>query len=605
MNAFWSKTFSILMLVMLVVTGAGGIPVARPETGAAYIVQGFDTAETVRLVEQAGGVVTSRLDIIHAVGAHLSPAALTSLRGNPRIQRVTANAPASSSDQIVQGRSDRIPATDYADVTGADLVWQQGVTGNGIGVAVMDTGLSLHPALLKDLNGKPRKIVGWADFIDKKFKLPHDPNGHGTHIAGIIANAQTGADNEWNGTAPGVNLVGVRVLDANGEGTYETIIQGIQWVIQNKAKYNIRVMNLSLQATVQSAYWADPLNQAVMAAWAEGIVVVTVAGNAGPGPMTLTVPGNNPYAITVGAFTDNYTPGDWSDDYITPFSGAGPTLDGFAKPDLIAPGAHMVSPMSPGSTIVRNHEANWVNGLYFSMAGTSQAAAVTSAAAALILARNPGLTPNQVKYRLMVTALPWIKADGSDVLYSIWQQGAGRLNVYDAVMSDDPQVTGEANNGMDIAADLRGEIHYEGYSYYDETIGAFRLHGAEDWTSGFGTWSGGFGTWSGGFGTWSGGFGTWSGGFGTWSGGFGTWSGGFGTWSGGFGTWSGGFGTWSGGFGTWSGGFGTWSGGFGTWSGSVPWAANGFADPAFVANYLSGAAPNATQKTANIIWVEE
>lgn len=487
MNTFWSKTFSIMMLVMLVVTGAGGMPAARPETGAAYIVQGYDTAETVRLVEQAGGVVTSRLDIIHAVGARLSPAALTSLRGNPRIQRVTANAPASSSDQIVQGRSDRIPATDYADVTGADLVWQQGVTGNGIGVAVMDTGLSLHPALLKDLNGKPRKIVGWADFVEKKYKLPRDPNGHGTHIAGIIANAQTGADNEWNGTAPGVNLVGVRVLDANGEGTYETIIQGIQWVIQNKAKYNIRVMNLSLQATVQSAYWADPLNQAVMAAWAEGIVVVTVAGNAGSGPMTLTVPGNNPYAITVGAFTDNYTPGDWSDDYITPFSGAGPTLDGFAKPDLIAPGAHMVSPMSPGSTIVRNHEANWVNGLYFSMAGTSQAAAVTSAAAALILARNPGLTPNQVKYRLMVTALPWIKADGSDMLYSIWQQGAGRLNVYDAVMSDDPQVTGEANSGMDIAADLRGEIHYEGYSYYDETIGAFRLHGAEDWTSGFGT----------------------------------------------------------------------------------------------------------------------
>jgi len=291
--------------------------------------------------------------------------------------------------------------------------------------------------------------------------------------------------------------------------------------------------------------------------------VVTVAGNSGPNPMTISAPGNNPYAITVGAFTDNYTPSDWSDDYITPFSGAGPTLDGFAKPDLIAPGAHIVSTMSPGSYIARNHEANWVSGNYFSMAGTSQAAAVVTGTVALMLSHSPRLTPDQVKYRLEITALPWIKTDGSDTLYSIWQQGAGRLNAYDAVLSNDPQTKGSANRGMDIQADLRGKKHYEGYSYYDETTGTFRLHGAEDWTSGFGAWSGGFGAWSGGFGAWSGGFGAWSG------------------------------------------GFGAWSGGFGAWSGSVPWADTVYADPTFVSNYMQGAAPNTTQKTASIQWADE
>src|SRR4029450_11288765 len=142
---------------------------------------------------------------------------------------------------------------------------------------------------------------------------------------------------------PGVKLVGIRVLDETGAGTYEQVIQGIQWALDHQDQYNIRVMNLSLVSPVQSPYWADPLNQAVMRAWAEGITVVVAAGNAGPGPMTVGVPGNNPYVTPRGAFPDNFTPGNWNDDYIAPFSASGPTLDGFAKPDLVAPGAHMVS----------------------------------------------------------------------------------------------------------------------------------------------------------------------------------------------------------------------------------------------------------------------
>ena len=155
-------------------------------------------------------------------------------------------------------------------------------------------------------------------------------------------------------------------------------------------------------------YWADPLSQAVTTAWANNIVVVVAAGNGGSGAMSVGVPAYNPYVITVGAFTDNYTPNNWNDDYLTPFSAAGPTTDGFVKPDVVAPGAHMVSVMSPDSYLARHHQANQISNHYFSMAGTSQATAVVSGLAALVTARHPELTPDQVKFRLMATAAPWI-----------------------------------------------------------------------------------------------------------------------------------------------------------------------------------------------------
>ena len=176
------------------------------------------------------------------------------------------------------------------------------------------------------------------------------------------------------------------------------MIQGVQWVIRNMDLDHIRVMNMSMVAPVQSPYWADPLNQAVMKAWASGITVVTPAGNDGPGPMSISVPGNDPYVITVGAFTDNYTPDDWSDDYIAPFSAAGPTLDGFVKPDLVAPGAHMVSTMMPSSTIARDHDANWITSMYFSMAGSSLSAAALSRGSELILHPHPEIDLDPAQY---------------------------------------------------------------------------------------------------------------------------------------------------------------------------------------------------------------
>ena len=564
-----------IMLVLLLITLGMGKP--RIDSQQSFIVQGENIADVIALVTNYGGQVTSELSIINAIGAKLTDEALAQLQAENTLT-IYANATVElvGNDKQDQNKAktkeNRSPETNYPNAIGADVVWEKGVLGEGTTVAIIDTGIANINGLKKDANNQNR-IVGWVDFVESKNK-PHDTNGHGTHIAGVIANSERGPDDEWNGIAPNTQLVGVRVLDEEGNGDYETVIQGIQWVLDHKDEYNIQIVNLSLVAYVQSPYWADPLNQAVMKVWAEGITVVVAGGNMGPDAMSIGVPGNNPYVITVGAFTDNYTPDDWSDDYITSFSAAGPTLDGFAKPDVVAPGAHIVSKMSPGSYLAKRYPENKLPNQYFQIAGTSQATAVVSGIAALTLSENPSLTPNQIKQQVMGTAFPWIDTNTTDALYSVWQQGAGRVNAPDAVFTT---ISGEANVGLDIEKDLAGTQHYEGFSYFDDTTGLFQMRGDfTNWNGNYFTWDGGYGTWAGGYGTWAGGYGTWAGGYGTWAGGYGIWAGGYGTWAGGYGTWAGGYGTWAGGYGTWAGGYGTWAGGYGIWAGG--YGDTGFAD---------------------------
>jgi len=595
-----------LMIMLLGLTG--GMPVSAAERQASYIVQAANTELAAQLVQAHGGEITSRLSIIHAVAANLTDNELTQLRLETGVLSITPNGEVSSSDDGAPADKNKkdndkgIPSSDYPELVGADLVWDKHVTGKGVAVAILDTGIAKLPQLNQNTKNKSGRIVGWKDFIQNS-KTAIDPNGHGSHVAGIIANSQKGNDGYWNGIAPDANLVGVRVLDKTGAGTYESVINGLQWVLENKERYNIKIINLSLVSNVQSPYWADPLNQAVTAAWADGLTVIVAAGNSGPEPMSISVPGNNPYVITVGAFTDKYTPTDWSDDYIADFSSAGPTLDGFVKPDLVAPGAHMVSIAPEKSYLTSEYPENRLKANYFKLAGTSQATATVSGVAALMLSQNPNLTPDQVKYRLTVTALPWVDESNNPALYSMFQQGAGRANAFDAVFSNE---TESANAEMDIAGDLAGSIHYEGYAYYDEATQTYRLREPfTDWNDSFSAWDGNYnawsgraGTWSGDYGAWSGRAGTWSGRAGTWSGRAGTWSGRAGTWSGRAGTWSGGYTTWSGRAGTWSGRAGTWSGRAGTWSGKAgTWSGS---DPTFIANFASGVAPSSTASTATI-----
>jgi serine protease AprX len=447
----------MLIFMATLLIPAGGSLISASDT-ASYIVQGSDVDTVAALVEQYGGTVTSRLEIIRGVGATLPVSAVEALRSEGAITQITPNGQmqidGSAVESVVQGKKNT-PETNYPNITGATAVWDAGVTGDGIGVAVIDTGIAKMRGLKKDANGNKGRIVGWVDFVDGK-KKPKDPNGHGTHIAGVIANSQKGLDGEWNGVAPNVDLVGVRVADENGHATYETVLLGIQWAVDHQADYNIRVINFSLSAPARTPYWADPINMALMYAWSQGIVVVASAGNNGPEALTIGVPGNNPYVITVGAFTDAYTPGDWTDDYIPSFSSAGPTYDGFVKPDLVAPGGHIVSTMKGNSKLAQDYPDHIVSKNYFQMAGTSQAAASVSGIVALMLEQNPGLTPNQVKYRLQATALPQVNLLTGESGYSVWQQGAGRVFAPLAVFGD---INGSANGGMDAMADLFGDMH--------------------------------------------------------------------------------------------------------------------------------------------------
>jgi len=178
--------------------------------------------------------------------------------------------------------------------------------------------------------------------------------------------------------APDAARVVVRAFDQNGAGSYANTIRGINWILNNAARYHIRIVNMSFGAAPQSYYWDDPLAQAVMKLWQSGIVVVAAAGNEGPAPQTIDVPGNVPYVITVGASTDNYTPSVLSDDSLASFSSTGPTFEGFVKPEVIAPGGHVTALMHSATAIAKAHREFHTHGRYFTMSGTSQSAAAVT-----------------------------------------------------------------------------------------------------------------------------------------------------------------------------------------------------------------------------------
>ena len=296
---------------------------------------------------------------------------------------------------------------------------------------------------------------------------PTDWCGHGTHVSGIIAGSgQNSTGSQYTHTFYGVarraNLINVRVLNSLGSGSVSSMIAGLQWVIANKAAYNIKVINLSLGHPVGDSYKNDPLCQAVESAWNSGIVVVCAAGNNGRASATSTPgtanegwgtaygsiqsPANDPYVITVGATKS--MDGVKAHDKIATYSSRGPSrIDMVLKPDIIAPGNKVISLYAWGTTLyswnsasgnglpVSSYQTNTWNGAsgdYFVLSGTSMAAPVVSGAAALLLQKDPSLTPDTIKARLMVSADKWIAPDGTA---DVCTYGAGYLNILNALAS--------------------------------------------------------------------------------------------------------------------------------------------------------------------------
>ena len=331
----------------------------------------------------------------------------------------------------------------YAQSIQASNLWNgtSRLQGQGVTIAVIDSGIAPHydsqNGLMTDRVLKRVNFVSAATSVD-------DTNGHGSHIAGIIAGNGAKSGGAYMGIAPNANLIDVRVTNDQGSGSMSDVVAGIQWVYDNRSAYNIRVANLSLNSTVAESYHTSPLNAALEILWFNGVTVVVSAGNNGSSASgILYPPANDPFVITVGAADDRGTAAI-TDDLIPSFSAYGTTGDGFAKPDLVAPGRNIISLLaSDDSNLAVNHPAHKVSGNYsadyFRMSGTSMASAVVAGAVALLLQDEPNLTPDQVKHRLKATA------NKSWSAYSAQKAGAGYLDIQAAVTGTTTQ---SANTGI-------------------------------------------------------------------------------------------------------------------------------------------------------------
>jgi serine protease AprX len=231
---------------------------------------------------------------------------------------------------------------------------------------------------------------------------PGDGRGHGTFVAGIAAGAAAG----YAGAAPNAKVASLDVMDDSGVARTSDVIAACQWILDNKDQYNIKVANFSMHSATPSNFTNDPLDRAVEKLWFSDVTVVVAAGNYGvpTGPSRVPyAPGNDPFVITVGAVDIGGTMGI-GDDQAAPWSAYGYTYDGFWKPELGAPGRYMVGPVPATSTLAVQKAANVTAPGYIQLSGTSFAAPAVAGAAAQILARHPGFTPDQVKGALMATA---------------------------------------------------------------------------------------------------------------------------------------------------------------------------------------------------------
>ncbi len=330
----------------------------------------------------------------------------------------------------------------YRAIVGADAL---NLDGQGVTVAVVDSGVTDHMDLHTDASNPTQALRSssrvFQNLVFGNYASPNDEYVHGTHVAGIIAGNGVASSGKYKGIAPGVNLINIRVSNDIGLTYTSDLIDALQWIYNNKALYNIRVVNISINSTAPESYQVSPLDAAVEVLWFNGVVVVVAVGNNGTatGPSTVYPPANDPFVITVGALED-YGTLNTNDDLVGDFSAYNTTEDGFAKPDLVAPGRNLVSLLASTSAEgYLDQLKHRVNEYYFRMSGTSMAAPVVSGVTALLLQDEPGLNPDQVKYRLLASA------NKNWTGYNATKAGAG---VVDALAAVTGTTADYANQGI-------------------------------------------------------------------------------------------------------------------------------------------------------------
>jgi serine protease AprX len=399
------------------------------------IIETTDGSATDSLIRSLKGRPGRRLGLLNSQVADIPNAALEALADRASVRAVRL-------DRRVTGTMERTGATIGATWVRENL----GLDGSGVGVAIIDSGVtSGHDDL-----GSGR-VVHFADFVDFQ-PLASDEYGHGTHVAGIIAGSGYDSNGARRGVAPAANLVVLKVLDGDGYGYISNVIAALDYAVEHRAQFNIRVINLSVAAGVYESYDTDPLTLAAKRAVRAGVVVVTAAGNLGRNAQRaiqyggITAPGNAPWVLTVVASSHNGTV-NRNDDSMAVFSSRGPSfIDYTAKPDLVAPGVGIESLADATSTLFAAHPTARLWGTldtatqpYLSLTGTSMAAPVVTGTVALMMQANPALTPNLVKAILQYTAEHKSR-------YDDLTQGAGFLNARGAV-----QLAKSFPNGADYS----------------------------------------------------------------------------------------------------------------------------------------------------------
>lgn len=390
------------------------------------------------LISRLGGEFIADLSIINAFTARLTARAAVKLSLEPSVLWVSVDTPVENTKRKDTGQTEdgaEYPQNYFLDTLGVRPLWEMGLYGQGVSVAVIDSGITPEKDLQVDPNtGKPDSRVLEQRTFNSNLGHVNDATGHGTHVAGIIGGSGYMSDGLYSGLAPQVGLISLKIADENGMAYETDAIQAMQWVLENKEKYNIRVVNMSINSSQQSSYHSSPLDAAAEILWFNGVVVVASVGNQGINEAYNTAnaaPANDPFIITVGASDENKTPFR-SDDTIASFSEHARTLDGSEKPEIIAPGTNVISILGPGDWISEYPDNVVMNGEYFRLSGTSMAAPMVTGAVVLLLQDEPDLTPDQVKYRLLNSA-------------GVIGSGTPYLNVYAAVTGSS---TESANTGL-------------------------------------------------------------------------------------------------------------------------------------------------------------
>jgi serine protease AprX len=382
-----------------------------PHAPVQVLVQSRHPNDALQAVQHASGQVRSALPQLGAVAATLSTDQIDALASQPGVVRVSFDPPmrAASSSDTSSGLESVFPRA-----VGAPAVWASGATGGGVGIAVLDSGVQPHQDL-----GNPSRVVANVRF-NQGASSSADQYGHGTWVAGIAAGSGAASHGAYTGIAPTASIVNLKVSDDAGLAHASDVLQALSWVIDHRAAYNIRVVNLSFVSSLAEGYATNLLDAAVEMVWHSGVTVVVSAGNQGANTEQFA-PANDPYVITVGASDDQGTP--WTqDDTLAWFSSFGITQDGFAKPDLVAPGRHIVGPLaSSGATLAIEFPTRVIGSRYIQLSGTSAAAPAVSGAVALLAQTHPSLSPDQVKWLLAHTARP--------IGHGLAGTGAGELNL--------------------------------------------------------------------------------------------------------------------------------------------------------------------------------